>query len=137
MTMVHGDYRLDNMFFGEDGAPYQLAVIDWQSPNRGWGAYDLAYFLSGNMPAERRRACERDVLAAYHDALTEAGVRGYSREQLWEDYRRSLLVYLGVFMVSGALLEITNDRAVALTNAIFERLSAAIMDLDALDLLPA
>ena len=28
-TVVHGDYRLDNMLFG---GPYPLAVVDWQSP---------------------------------------------------------------------------------------------------------
>jgi hypothetical protein len=31
LTIMHADYRLDNMFFGAPGAPYEFAVIDWQS----------------------------------------------------------------------------------------------------------
>ena len=136
VTVVHGDYRLDNMFFGQNGAPYGLAVVDWQSPNRGWGAYDLAYFMGGNMPSERRRACEREMLDTYHQLLVDAGVRGYSADQLWLDYRRSMMVYLGIFIVSGATLDFSNDRAVGLMAAIFGRLSDAIMELDAIKLLP-
>ena len=136
LTILHGDYRLDNMFFGENGSPYRLAVVDWQSPNRGWAAYDLAYFMGGSMPSEQRRACEHEVFDAYYRVLADAGVRGYSTDQLWLDYRRSMLVYLGIFTVSGATLDYTNERAVGLMGAIFSRLSDAIMDLDALELLP-
>ena len=136
LTILHGDYRLDNMFFGENGAPYRLAVVDWQSPNRGWAAYDLAYFMGGSMPSEQRRACEREVFDAYYGVLADAGVRGYSADHLWLDYRRSMLVYLGIFTVSGATLDFSNERAVGLMGAIFSRLSDAIMDLDALELLP-
>lgn len=137
LTILHGDYRLDNMFFGEAAAHHRLAVFDWQSPNRGWAAYDLAYFMAGNVTAEQRRASEEEVLDAYYQVLAGAGVRGYSKEQLWLDYRRSMLVYLGIFTVSGATLDFSNERAMALTGAIFSRLSDAIMDLGALDLLPA
>jgi hypothetical protein len=136
LTLVHGDYRLDNMFFGRNGAPYRLAVVDWQSPNRGWGAYDLAYFLAGNMSSERRRACERRMLESYHQRIAEAGVRGYSFDQLWRDYRRSMLVYLGIFTVSGATLDFSTDRAMELGAAMFRRASNAIMELDAIELLP-
>jgi len=136
ITVVHGDFRLDNMFFRQNGAAHRLAVVDWQSPNRGWGAYDLAYFMGGNMPSERRRACEREMLDTYHRLLVDAGVRGYSADQLWLDYRRSMMVYLGIFTVSGATLDFSNERAVELMAAIFQRLSDAIMDLDAIALLP-
>ncbi len=137
LTILHGDYRLDNMFFGEGAAHRRLAVFDWQSPNRGWAAYDLAYFMAGNVTAQQRRASEEEVLDAYYRVLAGAGVRGYSKDQLWLDYRRSMLVYLGIFTVSGATLDFSNERAMALTGAIFSRLSDAIMDLGALDLLPA
>jgi aminoglycoside phosphotransferase (APT) family kinase protein len=38
MTAAHGDYRADNLFFGNPGSGYDVAVIDWQSPNKGWGS---------------------------------------------------------------------------------------------------
>ncbi len=135
-TIGHGDYRLDNLFFGRDGAPYRVAAIDWQSPNRGWGAYDVAYFLAGSMPPEERRACEPAILRAYHDTLVEGGVGGYPFERFHDDYRRSLLAYLAIFVVNSVTLEMTNQRAVDLFGVIFERLNAAIVDLDALALLP-
>lgn len=136
ITVIHGDFRLDNMFFRQNGASHRLAVVDWQSPNRGWGAYDLAYFMGGNMPSDRRRACEREMIATYHQLLVDAGIRGYDADQLWLDYRRSMMVYLGIFTVSGATLDLSNERAVELMAAIFQRLSDAIMDLDAIALLP-
>ena len=138
LTAAHGDYRLDNMFFGQAGAPYELAVIDWQSINRGWGAYDLAYFMSGSFPNDQRRQYEQKLLRRYHEALTASGrVPGYSLEQLFDDYRRSLLVYLAIFVINGATLEMTNERAVALFNVIFDRLNDALLDLQAVSLLPA
>lgn len=136
MNIAHGDYRLDNLFFGRDGAPYRLAVVDWQSPNRAWGAYDVAYFMAGSMPPEERRVCEPAILRAYHDTIVEGGVQGYPFERFYDDYRRSLLAYLAIFVVNGATLELTNQRAVDLFEAIFDRLNAAIVDLDAIALLP-
>ena len=137
MTMVHGDYRLDNMFFGDDGGGYELAVLDWQSPNLGWGAYDIAYFLYSNVDTETRRSYEMDVLRDYHRTLVEQGVAGYSFEQLLDDYRRSLLVSLGIWIVNAATLDTANERGKALFDLFFDRLCAAITDLRALEMLPA
>ncbi|MEX2225613.1 MAG: oxidoreductase family protein [Dehalococcoidia bacterium] len=136
MTIAHGDYRLDNMFFGEDGAGYELAVIDWQSPNQGWGAYDIAYFLYSNVDVETRRAHEMAILREYHDTLVANGVSDYSFDALVEDYKRSLLVSLGIWVVNAATLDTANERGQALFELFFDRLSTAIMDHDALALLP-
>jgi len=137
LTAAHGDYRLDNLFFGGPDAPYQVAVIDWQSINRGWGAYDLAYFLSGSFPAEQRRAYESELLRTYHTTMSASPqMAGYSLDDLTNDYRRSLLVYLAIFVINGATLEMTNQRAVDLFNVIFDRLNAALVELDAIKLLP-
>jgi hypothetical protein len=136
MTIAHGDYRLDNMFFGNPDAGYSLAVLDWQSPNQGWGAYDIAYFVYGNIPVETRRAHEHEFLREYHDTLIANGVTGYSYDALFQDYRKSLLVSLGIWVVNAATLDTANERGRALFDLFFDRLSAAIMDLDALALLP-
>src|SRR5205085_7641729 len=68
ITLAHGDYRLDNLFFPA-AETHSLAVIDWQSPNIGWGAYDLAYFMAGSMPPEQRRVCEREILTRDHSGI--------------------------------------------------------------------
>lgn len=136
MTLAHGDYRLDNLFFpaAETNA---LAVIDWQSPNIGWGAYDLAYFMAGSMPPEQRRGCEQEILTRYHGAIERHGARGYSFEQLLLDYRTSMMAYLAIFVINGATLDATNARAAQLFEVIFGRLVQAITDLDAVSLLLA
>lgn len=136
-TVIHADYRLDNMFFGAAGAPYELAVFDWQVTNRSNGPYDLAYFVSGCMAPEPRRACERRLIQAYHDVLLERGVRDYPFDELMEDYRRSLVLALAIMTVSGATLERTNDRAVKLWEGLLDGLVTSITDHNALDLLPA
>ena len=41
-TFVHGDWRLDNLFFTPDG----VTVIDFQISGIASGVYDLAYFVS-------------------------------------------------------------------------------------------
>jgi hypothetical protein len=135
-TIVHADYRLDNMFFGDAGAPYRLAVFDWQAPNRGAGAYDLAYFLGSSIAPEHRRSAETQLIEQYHELLLLGGVRDYPLERLLEDYRRSLVIALAIMVVSGVTLEWTNDRAVELGEAIFSRLVDAIIDNNALEMLP-
>jgi len=41
-TIVHGDYRLENLVFA-DGAPQVLAVLDWELSTLGHPLADLAY----------------------------------------------------------------------------------------------
>ncbi len=136
-TIVHADFRLDNMFFGDDDAPYRLAVFDWQGTNRSAGAYDLAYFISSCIPTDRRRRTEAQLIEEYHSVLLAGGVQGYQIEELRDDYRRSLVLALAILSVSAATLEMTNERAVQLFEVIFDGLNAAIVDSDALALLPA
>ena len=42
VSLVHGDYRLDNMIFAHDGSRL-LAVIDWELSTLGHPFSDLAY----------------------------------------------------------------------------------------------
>ncbi|HLB23287.1 MAG TPA: phosphotransferase [Dehalococcoidia bacterium] len=135
-TIAHGDYRADNLFFGHPGSGYDVAVIDWQSPNKAWGAYDLAYFICGSFSAELRHKHEAALRDAYFSTLLERGVRGYGRAQFDLDYARSLLVYLAIFVVNGATLDPANDRGLALFRLIFERLNGSIGDARALSYLP-
>ena len=70
-TLLHGDYQLDNLFFGtpEGGLPF--AVVDWQRMWRGRGVGDVAYFLGGNLHPQDRRAIEMDLLRDYHQILVD------------------------------------------------------------------
>ncbi|WP_066549472.1 MULTISPECIES: phosphotransferase family protein [unclassified Sphingomonas] len=43
-SIVHGDYRIDNMIFAQDG-PRVLAVLDWELSTLGDPLADFSYFL--------------------------------------------------------------------------------------------
>jgi hypothetical protein len=90
-TLTHGDFRLDNMLFDAKGGAAPLVTLDWQSPAIGVGAVDVAYFLGMALPIELRRANERALLEHYLAALRGHGVRDYSYDELYDDYRRTLL----------------------------------------------
>ena len=53
--LVHGDYRLDNMLFGQPGADRPLTVVDWQTVTWGPAMTDVAYFLGCALADELRR----------------------------------------------------------------------------------
>ena len=135
-TIFHGDYRTDNLFFAtaEGGDP--LAVIDWQISCRGRGVYDIGYFLSQSVQTEARKATEMDLLKTYHSILVKDGVRGYDFDQCLHDYRLITLFCLVYPVVVGGTLDLSNERGLALATAMLDRSVAAIVDLDAGELLP-
>ena len=124
-------------FSARNGAGFDVAAIDWQSPNQGWGAYDLAYFICGSFATELRHKHEGMLRDLYYDTLTSSGVKDYSREQFDIDYARSLLAYLLIFVINGATLDTANERGEQLFHSIFERLNASIAETNALQYLPA
>lgn len=90
-TLTHGDFRLDNMLFDANGGRDRLAVLDWQSPAIGIGAVDVAYFLGLALSVEDRRQHERHLLEYYLEQLRGFGVRDYGHDDLYRDYRLTLL----------------------------------------------
>ena len=52
-TLVHGDYRIDNLMFSPEGEPKAIAVLDWELSTLGHPLSDLAYACMGyhlNLP---------------------------------------------------------------------------------------
>jgi hypothetical protein len=132
LTIMHADWRLDNFFFGGIESGYDFAVIDWQIANRGWAAYDVAYFITTNLDIEVRRAHEADLLRRYYETLSAGGVREYAFETLQNDYRMSVAVQLGNFIGNLTSLDVTNERGVALFELMLRRVAQAATDLDVL-----
>ena len=48
-TIVHGDYRLDNLLFGGLDGGVPVAVLDWQTVGTGSAMDDVAYFLGAGL----------------------------------------------------------------------------------------
>ena len=135
-TIVQGDFRMDNLFFGTSPDQAPIALSDWQGLLRGKAAHDIAYFLSQSTPTALRREHERELVGLWHAGLVAGGVKDYGAEQAWEDYRRSVLSLWSYVTVISGVLEEGNDRGRQWMTEMVRRSAATILDLDLLDLLP-
>ena len=135
-TLTHGDFRADNLFFGEGTHDPFFGVIDWQLSCRGRGVFDVAYLMSQSGSPELRQLLEMDLLKAYYELLMKDKDRSqYDFDDCFEDYRRGVLYGLVYPVVSSGFVNVRHTRAKRLIETITERVSAAIVYLDAADLL--
>ena len=131
-TLVHQDYRVENLMFG-DPLKDEVVVIDWQGIGRGPGVYDLAYILGGSMDTQLRRANESDLVRAYHERLLEAGINDYSFDEAWRDYGFAHLQGgLATSMFTGGSIDLSNERGRELVATMSRRHAAAALDHDGL-----
>ena len=146
-TLVHGDYRGENMFFrpevgaaasasggASDGDDF--AVVDWQGCGLGPGLYDVAYFLGTNLVPGDRRRIERDALEEYHDIVCRLGARDFTFEDCWRSYRQNMLGVLIACIVGCGGLDLGFQRLHDLVKSALERALAAVEDLDVTECLP-
>lgn len=127
-TVTHGDFRLDNMFFGEGD---EFALIDWQMSMRVPGSSDLVYFLVTNLTPELRKHHEWHLIDRYLDALRAEGVGDdlLPRETVVRGYREGALLF-GLMFVSTMTMERANPRGEAFFDALVERTTTAIDELE-------
>lgn len=137
LVVTHGDFRLENMFFGVAPDDPPFAMIDWQSITLSSPGQDLSYYLTQSVQLEVRRQHERALLERYLDGLRRNGVRDYSFADLHHDYRLATLYLLDFAVVIAATLDLSNERGVAIARALSERACAALDDLDCQQLLPS
>jgi aminoglycoside/choline kinase family phosphotransferase len=138
MTVVHGDYRPDNMLFGHEaaGAAAPLTVVDWQTVVWGPPMVDVSYFLACAVAQPQQRAeLEGELVRRYHEGLLSHGVTGFSWEQCWRDYRRCSFTALVMAIASSMLVQQT-DRGDQMFLASVQRACAQVDHLEALELLP-
>jgi aminoglycoside/choline kinase family phosphotransferase len=133
-ALVHGDYRLDNLLFTTDTERPACAAVDWQLVAVGLPARDLGFFLGTGLRAVDRVERERELVAAYHEALVAHGVEGYDVEQCWDDYRYGLF-QAPLITVLGAMFAVRTERGDEMFRAMTERGCAAIRETGALELL--
>ena len=134
-TFIHGDFRLDNMFFS-DADPESFAVIDWQLCGIASGLYDVAYFLSSSVASDVRREIERDLLTEYHRIVRASGVADFTLEDCWRSYRQNMLSCFRTPIIAGGQLDFTSHRSRQLAEVFLQRTLTAIDDLDAVEFLP-
>ena len=135
LAFSHGDFRLDNVFFGS-GAADDLAVVDWQVCGVRNALYDVAYFLSSSVPVDIRREIEADAVAEYHDIVRSTGARDFTLDDCWRAYRQNMLACFQTLIIASGQLDLSSERGRQLAEAFVTRTLTAIDDLDAEEFLP-
>ena len=136
ITLVHGDYRLDNLFFSagdHDSGGGTVTAIDWQVCAKGPFAYDLGYFITQSLTVDDRRTHEAALIDAYLAELEAAGAT-HDRDMLIDDYRATAMFCL-CYPIQAGNVELVNDRARALIVDMFNRAMTAIDDHNATEFL--
>lgn len=135
-TLLHGDYRADNLMFGAGLGLDGVAAVDWQISGKGGALYDVAYLICNSMPIAYHQKAENDLLHLYHDMLLQSGVRDFSFEDCWNAYRFAVLcgLFVAVFTTGG--MDVGNERGLNAMRAIARRVDAAVSQLEVGELLP-
>jgi len=134
-TIVHSDFRADNLLFDKPSHPQAVVVLDWQLAIRGRGALDVALLLCGSMNSQDRAACEMTLLRRWYQTLDLGGVRGYSFGRAVEDYKAGALICLYYPVTIHAAEEAAGIRGAALAHAQIERFFTAAIELNAASVL--
>ncbi len=135
VTLTHGDWRGDNLFF--TGDPIRpLIAVDWQLISVAKGIKDFTYFVTQSLRPDDRAAHEEGLLRIWLDELHANGVGGYEFDQAWEDYRLSVAWAFVYPVIATSTLDSADERGRELTRSMLERCIAAIEGVDALAVLP-
>ena len=132
-SLIHGDYRLDNLLFGPDE---RVSVVDWQTLAVGLPARDLAYVIGTSLSVADRRAAEGDLVRGYWEDLLRRGVTGYSLAECFDDYRLGML-QCPFISVLGMAWGTPTDRGDAMFAAMISRSCQALRDLGSIALAAA
>ncbi|KAH8660211.1 kinase-like domain-containing protein [Xylariales sp. PMI_506] len=126
LCVAHGDSHIGNTFITPEGEP---GFIDWQGLHACSALHDVAYFISGSLTVEDRREHEVRLLEHYIKRLGELGGPKFTREEVWDEYRKQLL--------HGFAWALTDPRMQSRENifVMSERHATAIQDHKSLELL--
>ena len=87
-TLLHGDYRLDNIMFRPNG---EIVVIDYQLLCKGRPGWDVTYFITTALSADHKSE-EETMLKHYHETLLLEGITNYSYQDLVDDVELTKLL---------------------------------------------
>jgi Ser/Thr protein kinase RdoA (MazF antagonist) len=126
-TMIHGDYRGDNILFDHDDS---VVLLDFQLIGSGVGAYDLAYLVTQSLEADVASANERALFDRWVDGLRSAGVAADDLTGAWEEYRKAALFCLVYPVVASRGMDLDDPRQRVLIEKMNERFARAVGELD-------
>lgn len=126
-TLIHREARVDNVVFDRrNPSGVRAFVIDWQFTSYGDPQYDVAYFASGSLAPEDRRACEASLIESHVAKIREVDAT-YSLSEARDSYRFYLASGL-VTTLSAALVLPPGDHEDLLLMTLLRRNVAALAD---------
>lgn len=129
-TIIHGDFRGDNVFYGDGITAPAFSAVDWQISAKGRGVFDVAYFLSTSVTPEVRKAHEQRLVRLWHDIISDTNdTKAYTVDDAFYDYRVSALFMHVYTVVAIGTLDSANERGLFLFNEWLHRRSTAIDEL--------
>lgn len=128
LVIAHGDLRLDNIFFSEDG----IALVDFQAVCKAAPEHDLAYFVTQSLPDDIRQA--EDWLAVYHKHLTSEGI-DYPIEVSRERYQLCAMYFVCYAVIIAGTLDPANERGKKLAETLLGNSIRSLQELNAFELI--
>jgi hypothetical protein len=129
-SVMHSDFRPDNLLFSPEAVAPAVAVVDWQGFTRGCAMSDVSFLIGNALAPEVRRAHEEQLVRGYHDALVAAGVTSYPFDECWDEYACSLLSAL-LTTIFGAMYGLRTERGDQMFELMGGRHARQILDLGA------
>ena len=131
-TIVHRDFRLDNLLFTDTATGINIKVVDWQTASISAGATDVAYFIGASFSPEQRREVEAELVRRYCDGLSQAGI-SIAFSEAWDQYR--LFATSGYIMaIVASMLVKQTERGDSMFAAMANRHGQQMIDLETLSL---
>jgi len=129
-SLVHVDYRLDNLMIDHRQAGPNITVVDWQSITLGAPLSDVAYFIGAGLLADARRDAEEGIVHGYHEGLLAAGIEDFDWSTCWNAYRRGAFAGFGVTVIASMMVART-ERGDKMFTAMAQRHARHALDLGA------
>ena len=129
-SLIHVDYRLDNLLFTSNDAGIDVAAVDWQSITLGSPLSDVAYFIGAGLTAADRAPVEEQLVRGYFDALTASGVTNFQWPECWQAYRYGAFAGFAVTVVASMIVERT-ERGDRMFTTMAQRHARHALDLHA------
>jgi len=129
-TVLHGDFRPDNVMFPAVGGGGPVALIDWQVMLYGPAVADVAYYLTSAVPRRVRCQLEAGVLRRYHAALVDEGVSDYSFGCCFDHYRLAIADLLSRVVVLTTRIQPEGPSRSKAFEVLAERVAGAVVDLN-------
>ena len=117
VTLVHGDFRSDNIFYGRGSVRF----IDWGLALGGNAAFDLARLAGGSARKPLSLLQHVDLFKTWHAELFRHGVRKYPLHQAWQDYRNAVLLTLTIPVTNAPTLTKFSPRGRRMAKVITKR----------------